>query len=300
MSAEQGWNPIACACVEARLSTPTLLQTSTFQTNPHPSDTPHHPEEGGFACARLREPDDPGFGFGLRLEKKRARKIAAEGSKRTGGEGFPLRRRNKMGNVFGEQKTAKEIVREQKRMVNRSVRKLEREIGKLKRDEKKLIMEIKKHAKQNQMGPVKIMAKDLVRIRKQQTKFLNLTAQLRAIGLQITSVQAISTMSESMVKVSKAMKTLNKQINLPELSKAIAKFTKENAKMEMKAEVMEDAMDDAFEDEEDEEEEERIVKMVMDQLNIDLDSQLVDTPGARKDVKIEAKDSELKARMDNL
>ena len=51
---------------------------------------------------------------------------------------------------------------------------------------------------------------------------------------------------------------------------------------------------------EDEVEEERIVKMVMDELNIDLDSQLVDTPGARKDVKIEAKDSELKARMDNL
>jgi len=56
-----------------------------------------------------------------------------------------------MGNVFGEKKTPKEIVREQKRMVRRSVRQLEREIATLKREEKKLIANIKKDAKKNQM-----------------------------------------------------------------------------------------------------------------------------------------------------
>mmetsp|Transcript_36204 Transcript_36204/g.61196 ORF Transcript_36204/g.61196 Transcript_36204/m.61196 type:complete len:127 (+) Transcript_36204:94-474(+) len=91
-----------------------------------------------------------------------------------------------MGNVFGEKKSAKEIVREQKRLVNRSIRQLDREINGLKKEEKKLIQSIKKDAKANQMSAVKIMAKDLVRIRKQQTKFLNLTAQLRAISLTMT------------------------------------------------------------------------------------------------------------------
>jgi len=49
-----------------------------------------------------------------------------------------------MGNVFGEQKTMKQIIREQKRMVDRSVRSLERDRQNLERDEKKLINDIKK------------------------------------------------------------------------------------------------------------------------------------------------------------
>eukprot|EP00467_Chlorarachnion_reptans_P014246 CAMPEP_0114515642 /NCGR_PEP_ID=MMETSP0109-20121206/16859_1 /TAXON_ID=29199 /ORGANISM="Chlorarachnion reptans, Strain CCCM449" /LENGTH=206 /DNA_ID=CAMNT_0001695889 /DNA_START=263 /DNA_END=883 /DNA_ORIENTATION=- len=206
-----------------------------------------------------------------------------------------------MGNVFGEKKSAKEIVREQKRLVNRSIRQLDREINGLKREEKKLITNIKKDAKANQMSSVKIMAKDLVRIRKQQTKFLNLTAQLRAISLQMTTVQSINTMSESIKKVSKAMTKLNAQIKLPELQKAINNFVKENEKMELKQEVMEDAMEDVFEDEENEEQEEQIVNQVLDELQINLDQQLVDAPGATKKVeKVENKDKELEARMGNL
>eukprot|EP00471_Norrisiella_sphaerica_P005311 CAMPEP_0184479298 /NCGR_PEP_ID=MMETSP0113_2-20130426/1079_1 /TAXON_ID=91329 /ORGANISM="Norrisiella sphaerica, Strain BC52" /LENGTH=206 /DNA_ID=CAMNT_0026857351 /DNA_START=97 /DNA_END=717 /DNA_ORIENTATION=+ len=206
-----------------------------------------------------------------------------------------------MGNVFGERKSAKEIVREQKRLVNRSIRQLEREMNGLKREEKKLIANIKKDAKANQMSSVKIMAKDLVRIRKQNTKFLNLTAQLRAISLQMTTVQSINTMSESIKKVSKAMTKLNAQIKLPELHKAINNFVKENEKMEMKQEVMEDAMEDVFDDVEDEDEEEKIVNQVLDELQISLDQQLVDAPGQKNSGgKVENKDRELEARMGNL
>jgi hypothetical protein len=56
-----------------------------------------------------------------------------------------------IGNVFGEQKTMKEQIREQKRMIERSVRALERDRSNLEKDEKKLIAEIKKQAKANQM-----------------------------------------------------------------------------------------------------------------------------------------------------
>jgi len=195
-----------------------------------------------------------------------------------------------------------EIVREQKRLVNRSVRQLEREITGLKREEAKIIKNIKKDAKANQMSSVKIMAKDLVRIRKQQTKFLNLTAQLRAISLQMTTVQSINTMSESIKKVSKAMTKLNAQIKLPELQKAINNFVKQSEKMEMKQEVMQDAMEDVFDDVEDEEESEQIVNQVLDELQINLDQQLVDAPGkkVKQAEKEENKDKELEARMGNL
>ena len=44
-------------------------------------------------------------------------------------------------------------------MINRAIRELDRERSALEREEKKLIIDIKKMAKEQQMGAVKIMAK---------------------------------------------------------------------------------------------------------------------------------------------
>jgi charged multivesicular body protein 2A len=79
-----------------------------------------------------------------------------------------------MGNLLGKDKPLKEVLRENKRMINRAVRELDREKASLERDEKRLVMEIKKAAKENQMGSVKIMAKDLVRTRQHITKFIEM------------------------------------------------------------------------------------------------------------------------------
>jgi len=64
-----------------------------------------------------------------------------------------------MGNVMGKKKPLKEVLRENKRMITRAVRELDREKVALEKEEQRLTIEIKKAAKQNQMGSVKIMAK---------------------------------------------------------------------------------------------------------------------------------------------
>jgi len=64
-----------------------------------------------------------------------------------------------MGNVLGKDKPLKEVLRENKRMINRAIRELDREKTSLEREEKRLTIEIKKAAKEGQMGAVKIMAK---------------------------------------------------------------------------------------------------------------------------------------------
>ena len=64
-----------------------------------------------------------------------------------------------MGNILGKDKPLKEVLRENKRMINRAIRELDREKTGLEREEKRLTMEIKKAAKEGQMGAVKIMAK---------------------------------------------------------------------------------------------------------------------------------------------
>lgn len=62
-------------------------------------------------------------------------------------------------------------MRESKRKINRSVREIDRERTRLQAQEKKTIVEIKKLAKANQMASVKILAKDLIRIKNNVAKF---------------------------------------------------------------------------------------------------------------------------------
>lgn len=68
--------------------------------------------------------------------------------------------------AFGKRMTVAERLRKHQRALDKAQRELERETTKLNNQEKKLVQEIKKSAKNGQMGAVKVQAKDLVRTRK--------------------------------------------------------------------------------------------------------------------------------------
>ncbi|XXQ32730.1 Charged multivesicular body protein 2a [Plasmodiophora brassicae] len=201
--------------------------------------------------------------------------------------------------LFAKRKTTKEIVREQKRMVDKAIRGLERERQGMERQEKKLIMEMKTMAKKGQDSSVRIMAKDLVRIRKHQEKFLNMCAQLRAISLQMTEVSSTAMLAESMSKVTKSMGVLSQQIKLPALQKIMIEFAKQSEQMEMKQEMLTDAVDDAMQNEEDEEEQDAIVGQVLDEIGINLGQQLVSAHRAAPQEEVQ-QDNELENRLNNL
>ncbi|KAG6545118.1 hypothetical protein Mapa_013443 [Marchantia paleacea] len=218
--------------------------------------------------------------------------------------------------LFGKKKTPAELLRENKRMLDKSIREIERERQSLQTQEKKLITEIKKTAKQGQMGAVRVMAKDLIRTRHQITKFYGLKSQLQGVSLRIQTLKSTQAMGEAMKGVTKAMGQMNKQLNLPALQKIMQEFERQNERMEMTTEVMGDAIDDALEGDEEEEETDELVSQVLDEIGVDLDAQLVNAPansaaapvqsgpakvaqptGAADDTGI---DSDLQARLDNL
>lgn len=62
--------------------------------------------------------------------------------------------------------TPAERLRKHQRALEKTQRELDRERTKLENQEKKLVQDIKKNAKNGQMGAVKIQAKDLVRTRR--------------------------------------------------------------------------------------------------------------------------------------
>jgi charged multivesicular body protein 2A len=106
--------------------------------------------------------------------------------------------------------TPAERLRKHQRALERTQRELDRERIKLENQEKKLVQDIKKSAKNGQIGACKIQAKDLVRTRKYVImipydvlrltcgscryiqKFYSMRTQLQAISLRI-QVLAIPT-----------------------------------------------------------------------------------------------------------
>lgn len=180
--------------------------------------------------------------------------------------------------LFGKKKTPQELLRENKRMLDKSIREMDREKNALQQQEKKLVAEIKKTAKTGQMGAVKVMARDLIRTKHSITKFNGLKSQLQSVSLRIQTLKSTQAMADAMKGVTKAMGTMNRQLNLPALQKIMMEFEKQNERMDMTTEVMGDAIDDAFEGEDEEEETEELVQQVLSEIGLDLDGQLVAPP----------------------
>lgn len=87
--------------------------------------------------------------------------------------------------AFGKRMTPAERLRKHQRALEKTQRELDRERTKLENQEKKLVQDIKKNAKNGQMGAVKVQAKDLVRTRRYIQKFYQMRTQLQAISLRI-------------------------------------------------------------------------------------------------------------------
>jgi charged multivesicular body protein 2A len=171
-----------------------------------------------------------------------------------------------------------EILRENQRIINRAIREIEREKNKLQQSEKRVIVEIKKTAKQGQMSAVRIMAKDLVRNRKHVEKLVKMKTQLQTVSLRLQTLKSQAAMAEAMRSVTKAMMRMNRRMNLPAMQRIMAEFERQSQIMEMKEEIVSETMDDMMDDEDEEEETEAIVNQVLDEIGINLSTELVDTP----------------------
>eukprot|EP00916_Digyalum_oweni_P004664 GHVL01008210.1.p1 GENE.GHVL01008210.1~~GHVL01008210.1.p1 ORF type:complete len:272 (-),score=68.32 GHVL01008210.1:271-1008(-) len=177
-------------------------------------------------------------------------------------------------------KPLSEQLREHKRQINRSIRELDKERGIMQNEEKKIIAEIKKTAAKNQMGAVKVMAKDLVRTRFQIQKLYEFRSQLQGVALRLQTVKSTQAMTEAMKGITKALVKMNDQVKLPALQEIMKEYMRESEKMNLTEEVMNDAIEDTMTGAQDLEEEERIVSQVLDEIGVDIDAQLYSAPGS--------------------
>lgn len=218
--------------------------------------------------------------------------------------------------LFGKKKTPAEMLRENKRQLDRAIRDLDRERMALQQQEKKTVAEIKKMAKEGQMDAVKVMAKSLVRNRHAVTKMYGLKSELQAVSLRLATLKSTQAMADAMRGATKAMRAMNRRLNLPNLQAIMREFERQNERMEMTSEMMGDAVDDALQDEGEEEETDNLVNQVLDEIGIGNMTELAAAPGTRiaapqqqaapQVAEAEAAgggggiDDDLQARLDNL
>uniref|UniRef100_A0A183CYW5 Charged multivesicular body protein 2a n=1 Tax=Gongylonema pulchrum TaxID=637853 RepID=A0A183CYW5_9BILA len=118
-------------------------------------------------------------------------------------------------------------------------------------------------------------------------------------------------MAQAMKGVTRAMQSMNRQLNLPQIQKIMMEFERQSEIMDMKEEMMGEAVDDAIADEADEEETEAIVAQVLDELGIQMNEELSAIPAAQgtlapAEKKPQAQpalsdaDADLQARLENL
>jgi len=172
--------------------------------------------------------------------------------------------------VKGSKLSLQEQMRINKRQINKAIRELDRERNNLGMQEKKLITEIKAMAKKGQMNSCTILAKDLVRTRNYQQKFMEMRCQLQGVNLRLQTMKSTESMSSAMKGVTQVMVRMNHQMNIPQLNNIMKEFIQENERMEMLQEIMADTVDDAMEGEGDEEEEKAIVERVLAEIGLDL------------------------------
>ncbi|KAJ5782710.1 hypothetical protein N7457_004484 [Penicillium paradoxum] len=180
--------------------------------------------------------------------------------------------------AFGKRMTPAERLRKHQRALDRTQRELDRERVKLENQEKKLVQDIKKSAKNGQVGACKIQAKDLVRTRRYIQKFYQMRTQLQAISLRIQTVRSNEQMMQSMKGATMLLGSMNRQMNLPALQRIAMEFERENDVMDQRQEMMDDAIDEATGMEGEEEEGEDIVKEILDEIGVDLNQAFGETP----------------------
>jgi len=135
-------------------------------------------------------------------------------------------------------------------------------------------LEIKKLAKTGNADATKVLAKEIIRIRNQKTKLLDMKVKLSAQHTQVTSMKALNTISNSMSSSTKVMTQMNNQVSLPKMQQTSMEFQKQSDMMGM----TEDMFDELFDDETEEGEADEVLAKVYDEMGLEIAGKLSSVP----------------------
>lgn len=179
---------------------------------------------------------------------------------------------------FWSKPDPKEEQREADRQLRKVDRDLERDRRQLERDEKKLELEIKKLAKEGNEEGCRLLAKQLVQLRKQKTRSYAASSKVKGISAQSKAMGANVKLANAMGVAGKTMGDMNKLMKPEQIAATVNAFSKENMKMEMTDEMINDTLDEMLTESGDEEESDNIVTQVLDEIGIEISGKMAGAP----------------------
>ncbi|XP_072901221.1 charged multivesicular body protein 2b [Hemitrygon akajei] len=184
--------------------------------------------------------------------------------------------------LFAKRKTAEDVIKEQNRELRGTQRSIARDRAGLEKQEKQLEMEIKKMAKSGNKDACKLLAKQLVQLRKQKTRTYAVSSKVTSMSTQTKLMNSQMKMAGAMATTTKTMQAVNKKMDPQKTLQSMQNFQKENMKMEMTEEMMNDTLDDIFNESGDEEESQDIVNQVLDEIGIEISGKMANAPSAAR------------------
>ncbi|XP_060521896.1 charged multivesicular body protein 2b-B [Cylas formicarius] len=179
---------------------------------------------------------------------------------------------------FWSKPDPKEEQKENDRQLRKANRDIERDRLKLERDEKKLELEIRKLAKEGNNEGCRLLAKQLVQLRKQKNRSYAASSKITGIQFQNKAMGANQKLAESMGVAGKSMANMNKLMRPEQIAATVNAFSRENMKMEMTDEMINDTLDEMLTESGDEEESDNIVTQVLDEIGIEISGKMSGAP----------------------
>ncbi|CAB1328785.1 unnamed protein product [Coregonus sp. 'balchen'] len=174
-----------------------------------------------------------------------------------------------MASLF-KKKTVDDVIKEQTKELRGTQRQITRDRAALEKQEKQMEMEIKKMAKSGNREACKILAKQLVQLRKQKNRTYAVSSKVTSMSTQTKVMNSQMKMAGAMSATAKTMQTVNKKMDPQKTLQTMQDFQKENMKMGMTEDMINDTLDEIFDESGDEEESQDIVNQVLDEIGIEI------------------------------
>ncbi|KTG34792.1 hypothetical protein cypCar_00025613 [Cyprinus carpio] len=150
-----------------------------------------------------------------------------------------------MASLF-KKKTVDDVIKEQNKELRGTQRQITRDRAGLEKQEKQLEMEIKKMAKTGNREACKVLAKQLVQVRKQKTRTYAVSSKVTSMSTQTKLMNSQMKMAGAMATTTKTMQAVNKKMDPQKTMQTLQNFQKETAKMDMTEEMMNDTLDEIY------------------------------------------------------
>lgn len=171
-------------------------------------------------------------------------------------------------------------MRAYKREISRAVRELDRERRRLEQQLTRLGNEIKQDIRANNDKLARQKAKDYARTKNNINKFYTLRTHLQGVELQMQTLKSTDAMANAMKNATKAMSSMAKRLNLPQLSRIMQEFSEKSEQVANTQDIVGEGIESVLADDDEEEVEEEILRQLAAELAIENQNRMVSIPSA--------------------